>query len=675
MKKRNAVLKSVKFNQALKCLILLLLLNTGAVYAQVSYDISHEDALKAVLAAKKKAEKLEVLVNIAVVDAGANLKSFIRMDESFLGSIDVAIKKAKTSRYFDIATGDLGKLTQPGGIIYNIEHSNNGLMTFPGGVPIKNTNGKVIGAIGVSGGTIEQDHEIALAGVNAISGNIESLKEKGSKSTRNNTVMATTDELMPYMQDFKGISANNTVTVTSYEKGGSHYVYVGGFKGIDVFSLDKAGKLTPVSAQALYKVEGPARGMVADQINGTDFLFVANKHGNAIETFKILDNGSLERVSLTMDTDETHLGTAITLQVIHMEQASYLFIGGLEETPGLSSFKIEDDGKLTHVQSMKDDEKIFTDGIIGMFTHKIKGNTYLYTGGFQDNGVSSFKVHDNGTFKNINNIGDNTTDRYLTGAYPVTGVKLGDNYYIIVGHRHHKYYKRGGFIKNPDFFYHGDGVSVFKVDKKGALVPHFVLKDDENTKLQGQTRIEIVSVNDNEAVLAVGTRDDASIQLCKLDVDGILSPINYLETGFSIYYGLRSHKIGDSHFLIAGSNRFDLKKVATYKILPKVDRSGKVLRHIVNLKYKEEATEAQVNEAVQIFLDLKNEIPEIEHIEWGVNDSKEGASKGLTHCFTLTFKDDHGREVYLFHEAHIALVNKIGPIIGDVLVMDYWAEE
>lgn len=168
----------------------------------------------------------------------------------------------------------------------------------------------------------------------------------------------TTDELMPYMQDFKSISANNTVTVTSYEKGGSHYVYVGGFKGVDVFSLDKDGKLTLVSTQELHKEEGPARGMVADQINGTDFLFLANKHGNAIETFKILDNGSLERVCLTMDTDETHLGTAITLQVVHMEKASYLFIGGLEETPGLSSFKIEDDGKLTHVQSMKDGGKL-----------------------------------------------------------------------------------------------------------------------------------------------------------------------------------------------------------------------------------------------------------------------------------------------------------------------------
>jgi uncharacterized protein GlcG (DUF336 family) len=156
------------FSKSITSLTLLILINTGALFAQNSTDISHEDALKAVLAAKEKAEQSDVLVNIAVVDAGANLKAFIRMDDSFLGSIDIAIKKAKTSRYFDIDTGDLGKLSQPGGIIYNIELSNDGLMTFPGGVPLKNKEGKIIGAIGVSGGTIEQDHEIASAGANAI---------------------------------------------------------------------------------------------------------------------------------------------------------------------------------------------------------------------------------------------------------------------------------------------------------------------------------------------------------------------------------------------------------------------------------------------------------------------------------------------------------------------------
>lgn len=158
----------ILFPVKITCLILFILLNTVVVLGQNTTDISHEDALKAVLAAKEKAEKIDVLVNIAVVDAGANLKAFIRMDDSFLGSIDVAIKKAKTARYFDIDTGDLGKLTQPGGIIYNIELSNDGLITFPGGVPLKNEGGKIIGAIGVSGGTIEQDHEIATVGANSI---------------------------------------------------------------------------------------------------------------------------------------------------------------------------------------------------------------------------------------------------------------------------------------------------------------------------------------------------------------------------------------------------------------------------------------------------------------------------------------------------------------------------
>jgi hypothetical protein len=157
-----------------------------------------------------------------------------------------------------------------------------------------------------------------------------------------------------------------------------------------------------------------------------------------------------------------------------------------------------------------------------------------------------------------------------------------------------------------------------------------------------------------------------------LDQNGTLTPLNYLETGFSIYYGLRSHRIDDTNLLIAGSNSFDLKKVVTYKLSPKTNRKGKVLRHIVSLKYKADATEQQISEAEKAFVNLKNEISEIIEIEWGINDSEEGHSKGFTHAFTLTFKDEHGREIYLFHKAHLDLVNKVGPIIEDVFVFDYW---
>lgn len=158
------LLKSLKFS----VITLGLLVLSNVTNAQITNDLTQDQALEALLAAKKKAEADKVLVNIAVVDAGANLKAFIRMDESYLGSIDVAIKKAKTARYFNIDTGKLGELTQPGGIIYNIELTNNGLVSFPGGLPIKNKEGKIIGAIGISGGTIEQDRAIATAGAKAI---------------------------------------------------------------------------------------------------------------------------------------------------------------------------------------------------------------------------------------------------------------------------------------------------------------------------------------------------------------------------------------------------------------------------------------------------------------------------------------------------------------------------
>ncbi len=484
------------------------------------------------------------------------------------------------------------------------------------------------------------------------------------------------DSLSLYRTDFKDVSGENTVSVTSYEKNGKHYIYAGGFGDIDVFSLNAQGKLSHVESQEQYKKKGPARGMVADNINGNDFLFVANKHGDAIEVYKILEDGALEQVFMIHDTEEIHIGIGITLQVVHMKNASYLFAGGLEKTPGLSCFKIHEDGKLSHVQSMKDDDKIHTDGIIGMFVHKIGGKTFLYTGGFQDNGISSFRVYENGKFKNINNISDNTSDRYLTGTYPVTGAQIGSNYYVIVGHRHHKYYKRSGFIKNTDFVYHGDAVSVFKVNKKGELVPHSVLIDDENTKLQGQTRIEVISVNNKEAIIAVGTRDDASIQLCKLNEQGILSPINYLEAGFPIYYGLHALKIDDAYFLIAGSFEFGVRKIAAYKVgIEDPSNSSKVLKHVVGFKFKADANQEEIDEALESFVNLKNKIPEISKLEWGINNSTEGLSKGFDYCFTITFNDVHGREIYVFHKAHLAAGKKIVPLLDDVFVMDYWTEE
>ncbi len=131
-------------------------------------DITLQQAQAAVGAALKKAEQIGVKMNIAVVDAGANLKAFARMDGAWLGSIDIAARKARTARFFDMNTGQIGQLSQPGGPLFGIEHSNGGLISFPGGIPLRNASGTVIGAIGVSGSTVENDHAVAEAGAAAV---------------------------------------------------------------------------------------------------------------------------------------------------------------------------------------------------------------------------------------------------------------------------------------------------------------------------------------------------------------------------------------------------------------------------------------------------------------------------------------------------------------------------
>ena len=131
-------------------------------------DLDLSRAQQVLDAAMKKAAEIDTLMNVAVVDVGGNLKAFGRMDGAWLGSIDISIKKARTARFFDMNTGDLGSASQPGGPLFNIEVSNGGLITFPGGIPLRNGSGEVVGAIGVSGSSVENDHTVADAGAKAL---------------------------------------------------------------------------------------------------------------------------------------------------------------------------------------------------------------------------------------------------------------------------------------------------------------------------------------------------------------------------------------------------------------------------------------------------------------------------------------------------------------------------
>jgi uncharacterized protein GlcG (DUF336 family) len=126
-----------------------------------------EEAQAVIRAALEKAEEIGQPMNVAVVDNGSNLKAFARMEDAWLGSVDIAIDKAFTSVSFLMPTQDLADMTQPGQPLYGLETTNNGrVVNFAGGIPLVR-DGEVAGAVGVSGGTVDQDQEVAEAGVSA----------------------------------------------------------------------------------------------------------------------------------------------------------------------------------------------------------------------------------------------------------------------------------------------------------------------------------------------------------------------------------------------------------------------------------------------------------------------------------------------------------------------------
>src|SRR5579859_720506 len=128
---------------------------------QSRHMINLETARKVIAAAEAKAHQIGQPMNIAVVDGGGNLVAHVRMDGAWIGSIDISMNKAFTSRAFDISTKDLAAHSQSGGQFFGIHASNHGrIMVFAGGIPLKE-KGEVVGAIGVSGGSGDQDHAVA----------------------------------------------------------------------------------------------------------------------------------------------------------------------------------------------------------------------------------------------------------------------------------------------------------------------------------------------------------------------------------------------------------------------------------------------------------------------------------------------------------------------------------
>jgi uncharacterized protein GlcG (DUF336 family) len=130
-------------------------------------SLSEEIAQAAIAAARNAAIAIGAPMNIAVLDSGAHLKAFARMDGALIGSIDIALGKAKTSALFGMASEALGEFCKPGGTSPGLELTNGTLVVFAGGVPIRDDSGVVIGAVGVSGGAVKQDRQVANAAAEA----------------------------------------------------------------------------------------------------------------------------------------------------------------------------------------------------------------------------------------------------------------------------------------------------------------------------------------------------------------------------------------------------------------------------------------------------------------------------------------------------------------------------
>lgn len=128
-------------------------------------SITDAQVATAMAAAISEATAIAVPMNVAVYDDGANLKAFTRMDGALLGSADIAMSKARTAALFGFNTEALYDFVKPGGTSPGFDRTNGGLIVFAGGIPIRNAAGQLIGAVGVSGGAVEQDYQVAEAAV------------------------------------------------------------------------------------------------------------------------------------------------------------------------------------------------------------------------------------------------------------------------------------------------------------------------------------------------------------------------------------------------------------------------------------------------------------------------------------------------------------------------------
>ena len=273
-------------------------------------------------------------------------------------------------------------------------------------------------------------------------------------------------------------------------------------------------------------------------VSGTTYLFVAGVFDNGVSVFRVASNGALTSVFNITDNVTLELEGAVSVSTAVVSDTTYLFVAGFQDD-GVSVFRVASDGVLTPVFDIEDDGTLALNAAFSLSTAVVSDTTYLFVAGRSDNGVSVFSVASDGVLTSVFNITDNVTLE-LAGARSVsTAVVSGTTYLFVAGQ-------------------FDNGVSVFSVASDGALASVFNIDDDETLELNGAQSVSTAVVSGTTYLFVAGV-DDNGVSVFSVASDGALASVfNIIDDEMLALNGAQSVSTavvsGMTYFFVAGFN-------------------------------------------------------------------------------------------------------------------------
>lgn len=280
-----------------------------------------------------------------------------------------------------------------------------------------------------------------------------------------------------------------------------------------------------------------ATGMTSVNIGGTTYLYVAGYYSNALMVYETGPGGSLTPVQSIVDDATTQLLGLWTVDTVSVRGETYLATAGTEH--GISVFQVGADGKLSLTESIADDATIFSTYPYDVITFELNDRSFVYTVGYDDNGVSAFELETDGTLTNLQNVADADNAAYeLSGALGGTVVTVAGAHYLIVAG------------------YTDDGLSVFQIDGNGTLTNVANVPDDASTLLNGVSDVTTAQVNGITYVYT-GALNDTGLTIFRMDPGGALSFVGTVPDDAAQFtqgiWGIETIEMGGNSYIMSSS--------------------------------------------------------------------------------------------------------------------------